>query len=442
MYNNDMKTAESILPTRWMRILCILAGLYALVTCVYLLTETGKPSSSTDFHQFWYAGHFIIQGQDPYEAFFEKEVPALPVVYLDGVVVDHYPVAQPKLGLTPTNTPMIVLLLTPFSFFSWTVAKWALLVVNLILAVVTGWLVITRIPFGEIKLSRLDEIFLLLVYFDFSATRIAIENGQTTLLVFLLMLLALVYAERSWPIAGISLGIALSKYSLSLPMFLFLLYKRKLKVLLLAIAIQILGILGLAIVSGNSPIKIVSENLRMFFLLFNQTGVNLSRWFEFISQNLFVSVIIALVMTLLVFVPIIIWLRRQRSITPEVESVIDFHVLTILFIWTILVAYHRFYDTLILIVFVVLIFKGLARPETWRLTDQGRTVLLAFMAVLSLIFVLPARIVDIFLPHFYGRVSNIVTTFFLVLMLVISMVLLVRFLRNVRTQSTVQSGLP
>jgi hypothetical protein len=442
MYNNDMKTVESILPIRWMQILCILAGLYALVTCVYIFIETGKPLSSTDFHQFWYAGHYIIQGRDPYEAFFEEEAPALPVVYLDGVIVDQYPVAQPKLGRTPTNTPMIVFLLTPFSYFSWPVAKWAFLVVNLILALVTGWLVITRIPFGGIKLSRVDEIFLLLVYFDFSATRIAIENGQTTLLVFLLMLVALLYADRSWPIAGLSLGIALSKYSLSLPMFLFLLYKKKFKVLLLAIAIQILGILGLAAVSGNSPVKIVSENLRMFFILFNQTGVNLSRWFEFLSENSFVSVIAALVMTLLVFIPIFFWLRRQSSIVPEIESVIDFHVLTILFIWTILVAYHRFYDTLILIVFVVLVFKGLARPETWKLSDKGRAALLVFMVVLSLIFILPARIVDIILPSFYGRISNVVTASFLVIMLVISMFLLLRFLQNVRNQNTVSNELP
>jgi hypothetical protein len=437
MYNNDMKTAESILPIRWMQILCVLAGLYAPAAASYIFIETAKPSGARDFHQFWYAGHFIIQGRDPYEAVFTDEAPALPIVYLDGVIVDQYPVAQPNLGTTPTNTPMMLILLTPFSFFSWTVAKWAFLVVNLILVLVTGWLVITRVPFGEIKLSPIDEIFLFLVYFDLSATRIAVENGQTTLLVFLLMLVALLYAERSWQVAGLSLGVALSKYSLSLPMFLFFLYKKNFKVLLLAIAIQSLGLLGLAAISGNSPVTIVSENIQLFLIIFRQRGINLSRWFEFLSENLIVSVIAALVITLLVFLPVFFWLRERKSITPHIESVINFHVLTILFIWTMLVAYHRLYDTLILIFFVVLIFKGLALPETWKLTNKGRAALLSFMAILSLIFVLPSRIVDEFLPSFHGQISNAVTTFFLIIMLTISMFLLVRYLRNVRTESTV-----
>jgi hypothetical protein len=437
MYNNDMKMAESILPIRWMQILCFLAGLYALPVAGYIFVETGKPSGSNDFHQFWYAGHFIMQGRDPYAAIFVNELPALPIVYLDGVIVDQYPVSQPNLGTTPTNTPLMLILLTPFSFFSWTVAKWAFLVTNLILVLVTGWLVITRIPFGGIRLSQIDEIFLFLVYFDLSATRIAVENGQTSLLVFLLMLLALIYAKRSWQVAGLSLGVALSKYSLSLPMFLFFLYKKNFKVLLFAITIQVLGILGLAAISRNSPITIISENIQLFLIIFRQPGINLSRWFEFLSENLFVSVIAALLMTLLVFLPILFWLRSRRSITPHIESVIDFHVLTILFIWTMLVAYHRLYDTLVLIVFVVLVFKGLARPEMWQLTDRGRAALLTFMAILSLIFVLPARIVDQFFPGYYGRFSNGVTAFFLVTMLIVSMLLLVRLLRNARTQSPV-----
>ena len=432
-----MKTAESILPIRWMQILCVLAGLYAPTVAFYIFSETAKPSGSRDFHQFWYAGHFIAQGRDPYEAVFVNELPALPIVYLDGVIVDQYPVAQPNLGTTPTNTPIMLILLTPFSFFSWTVAKSAFLVVNLILVLVTGWLVITRVPFGEVKLSPIDEIFLFLVYFDLSATRVAVENGQTSLLIFFLMLVALLYAGRSWQVAGLSLGVALSKYSLSLPMFLFFLYKKNFKVLLLGIATQILGILGLAAISRNSPLTIVSENIQLFLIIFRQPGISLSRWFEFLSENLFVSVIAALLITLLVFLPVFFWLRRRRSMTPDIESVIDFHVLTILFIWTMLVAYHRLYDTLILIVFVVLVFKGLARPEIWKLTEKGRAALLTFMAILSIIFILPARIVDIFLPSYYGRISNVLTTFFLIIMLVISMFLLVRFLRNMRAQNTV-----
>jgi hypothetical protein len=412
----------------------VLAGLYAVAVALYLFIETGKPLGSRDFHQFWYAGHFILQGSDPYEAFFAGEPPALPVAYLDGVIIDQYPVAQYDLEITPSNTPMMLLLLSPFSYFSWEVAKWMFLVVNLILMFVTGWLAIRPFPFGGVQLSPIDEVLLFLVYFDFSATRIAIENGQTTLLVFLLMLVALLYAERSWSISGLALGISLSKYSLSLPVFLFLLYKRKFKILLVAILVQIFGVLGIAAVTGSSPLTIIFENIQLFFRLFDQPGVHLSRWFEFISDNHFVSLVPVLVMTLFIFVPILLWLRKRTG-PPETENVIDFHLLTILFIWTILVAYHRLYDTLILIFFMILIFKGLALPNLWKLTEKGKKALLVFMAMIPPILILPARLVDRLLPNYYGRNSDFVTTCLLVGMLVVSMLLLRRSLRETQPQA-------
>ena len=435
MYNIDMRTADSIFPSKWAQFFCILAGLYAVAVAIYLVVETGKPLGSRDFHQFWYAGHFLIQERDPYEAFFAGEPPALPVAYLDGVVIDKYPVAQYDLEITPSNTPMMLLLLTPFAYFSWYVAKWAFLVFNLILMLVTGWLVIHRFPFRGIKLSPIDEVLIFLVYFDLSATRIAIENGQTTLLVFLLMIVALLYAERSWGIAGLALGIALSKYSLSLPVFIFLLYKRNFKALAVAILVQILGVLGVAILTGTSPSTIILENIQLFFRLFDQPGVHLSRWFEFLSDNHFVAMVPVLIMTLSVFVPIFLWLRNRAPANPEEESALDFHLLTILFIWVILVAYHRLYDTLILIFFVLLVIKGLATPNLWNLTQKERTGLLLFMATIPAILILPARIVGRFLPDYYGRNSDFVTTCLLVLMLGFSMILFRRFLNVSQPQA-------
>jgi len=419
-----------------MQVLCILAGIYAVAVASYIFIETGKPrgKGGTDFHQFWYAGHFIIQGRDPYEAFFSGEEPYIPVVYLDGVTVTQSPVAQPELEIAPVNTPIMLLLLTPFSYFSWHIAKWAFLVVNLILMLVTGWLVLRRIPFADVRFTRIDEVLIFLAYFDLSATRIAIENGQTTLLVFLLMLVALYYAKRSWRIAGLALGVALSKYSVSLPVFLFLLYKKNFKVLLLAIAVQILGVLGIAAASGNSPFVIIYENIQLLFRLFDQPGVHLSRWFEFLSDNHYISMIPVLMLTLLVFVRLFLWLRGRTFTTSSMEDVLDFHLLTILFIWTILVAYHQIYDTLILLFFFVLVFKGLAFPNLWKLTNKWRMALLAFMGVLPLILILPARILDILLPFYYGRISDAVITFFLVAMLTVSMLLLRRSLQNMHTQ--------
>jgi hypothetical protein len=432
-----MKSVQTILPINWIKFLSVAAAIYAVSVAAYLLNETGKPLGSRDYHQFWYAGQFIIQDRDPYEAFFTGEKPGLPIHYADGVTVSQYPVAQADLEITPSNTPAMLIMLTPFSYFSWWTAKWSFLILNLLLMLVTGWLALHHIPFGGVKLPRIQELLIFLIYFDFSATRIAIENGQTTLLVFLLMLIALIFSKRAWVIAGLALGLALSKYSLSIPIFLFFLYQKKFEILLLAVAVQVSGVIGIAALSGGTPVKIISENIMLFFRLFDQPGVHLSRWFEFISNNHFMTIIPSLVMTALVFSPVLLWLQRIPPGTVEQREIHDFHLLTILFLWTILVAYHRLYDTLILIFFVILVFKGLARPGTWELSHRGRNALLAFMVIfIPLILILPARIVDLLLPFYYGRVSDFITTILLVIMLAISMFLLWRYLQNMQLKIT------
>jgi hypothetical protein len=433
-----MKSTSSVLPALWTIFLCILLAIYAAAVLAYIFIETGKPLGSRDFHQFWYAGHFIIQGHDPYAAYFAGEQPKLPIDYLNGVTVNQYPVAQGDLAIIPSNTPLMLLLLTPFSYFSWTVAKWMVLVINLILMLITGWLVLRRVPFAGFKLSGMDELLIFLVYFDLSATRIAIENGQTTLFVFLLMLLAVICAKRSWQIGGLALGIALSKYSLSLPIFLFFLYKKNFKVLLLAISIQIIGLLGISVIGKNSPIVVAEENFRLFFELFDQPGVHLARFFESFTDNKLLTEIPVLIMTLLVFVPLFLWLRKNKSITPATEEIIDFHLLTILFIWTMLVAYHRLYDTLILIYFFVLVWKGLAYPNLWKLNMRERWALLTYLAITPLILILPARLVDRVIPEYYGTVSDSVTTILFVIMLTISMLLLRRYLQAGQIEATPQ----
>lgn len=430
-----MKVAKSILPYQWTVILCLLAGIYAVTVMAYIFIETQKPLGSRDFHQFWYAGQFIIQGRDPYQAFFAGEPPALPIVYLDGVVVDRYPVAQPGLEITPSNTPFMLLLLTPLAYYSWADAKMAFMFVNLALLLMTAILIIRRIPFGDVKLAPIDEIFIFLVYIDLSATRIAIENGQTTLLVFLLMLIAWLYVDRDWRISGAALGLALSKYSLSLPMFLFLLYKRKFRVLFLSVGVQILGILGLAAITKTSPVTIVLENIQLFLRLFDQPGIHLSRWFESVSGGPFAAMLPVLVLTLAIFAPLYFWLRG-RSIPSSMQDIVDFHLVTILFIWTMLAAYHRLYDTLILISFPILIYKGLNIPSLWKLSDGERKLIFGFLAIQPFIFILPARYLDRFLgPGYYGRVGDAVITLILIITLQITVALLGRALKNMQSPS-------
>jgi hypothetical protein len=126
---------------------------------------------------------------------------------------------------------------------------------------------------------------------------------------------------------------------------------------------------------------------------------------------------------------------RANASKSIAEDVLDFHILTILFLWTMLVAYHRLYDTLVIIFFVVLFFKGLAVPDIWKLTARQRTALLTMMAILPIIFIIPARLVDKDIAGYYGTKSDAVTTLSLLVLLVISMLLLHRFLQNTQAET-------
>ena len=86
-----------------------------ILSIIYMVTKTIDSSGAIDFHSYWYAGHFIRQQSDPYQAYLEDLTPQTPVSYLDNKIIEHLPIAQAGLARVPANTPLFVLLLSPFS---------------------------------------------------------------------------------------------------------------------------------------------------------------------------------------------------------------------------------------------------------------------------------------------------------------------------------------
>ena len=125
-----MKSTLSFVPIKWGKYMVMFAAIYAVAVMAYIFVEAEKPTGSRDFYPFWYAGHFVLQGDDPYQAYFAGEQPRLPIHYLDGVTIKKYPVTQGDFSSIPSNTPIMMLLLSPFSFFSWNVAKWLFLFIK------------------------------------------------------------------------------------------------------------------------------------------------------------------------------------------------------------------------------------------------------------------------------------------------------------------------
>ncbi|WP_298820492.1 hypothetical protein, partial [uncultured Chloroflexus sp.] len=50
--------------------------LWSLHTLIEVTIKAyGGPSGSTDFHSYWYSGHFVRQGTNPYAAYFARQQP-------------------------------------------------------------------------------------------------------------------------------------------------------------------------------------------------------------------------------------------------------------------------------------------------------------------------------------------------------------------------------
>jgi hypothetical protein len=148
-----------------------------------------------DLHPYWYSGHFIRQGVNPYFAFLNGLEPALPIAYMDGSIVESPPVAQPELGLTPANTAPMLLLLSVLSWLSWPVAKTVWLFTNLVLMLALPWLTMCFLP-DRHQWPLSARWLLALLFYGWLGSRAAVTSGQTTLLVLTLSMGALLLPRR------------------------------------------------------------------------------------------------------------------------------------------------------------------------------------------------------------------------------------------------------
>ncbi len=401
-------------------ILALVGGLalYALFVLGYILNGTLGEHGATDFNPYWYGGHFIQEGHDPYQAYFLGE---------------SLPVRHPDLEPVPSNTPSMMLLLYPFSYLPWTVAKILWMVCNIAFVVLSFRLVFFNLSMPGFSLDRLTQILIALIFFDLSATRIAIENGQVTILVFLLIISALVLADRAWLLAGFLLGLGLSKYSVALPIFLFLLYRQKYRILGVATLTQFLGAAILSLVTGNPITTIIGEIIHIFFLVYNEPGVQLATLFKGTSLGLPATI----VMTVTVFGLLYAWLGRSKP-SEGLQDIINYHVLNILIFWALLVAYHRPYDVIMIILFMSLVFRGLCHQELWQLSQAQSRFLAAELGVTLILLIIPPRIVDMILPGTYDLLTNGVPAFLLLVLLIITMFLLHRVLGQEKLSSQFQ----
>ena len=369
-------------------LLLIVLGIWSIASIQRIIEFTLSPAGANDLYVYWFAGHFVREAQDPYDAFLKNEKPSLPIQYLDKTVTDLQDVVVPGWVPAPALTFPLIAILSSFAFLSWPIAKLVWLGFNLFFIVLIPPLILRIFTPGS-RWERWITAAFLMIFLGLTATRYAASSGQTTFLVFVLSL-GSIYLSKNRPIAaGILLGIALSKYSLSIGFFLYLLiFERNYKTTLTALAVQGLGIIGLSVMSGTAIADIIREYLSMLFLHSKMEGIHFASLFPSQPWDIQTTV----VLTLAVAITLLLWYRRHREqmLDPQPSPIDRQHLLTILSFWALLVGYHRAYDAVLYALFISLGLQQIRLPETWKLTQRQQKLFLVFVTVSTMLLMLPA----------------------------------------------------
>jgi hypothetical protein len=362
----------------------ILVAAYAVVRGVEKVYE---PRGAIDLHPYWFYGHFVRAGINPYTAYAEgAELPEA-VEYIDGSVVAPDAVQQPRLAMIPANTAPLLFVFTLLAYFPWEVAKSIWLVVCMALVLATPWLALRLVP-PTLQLTWMLQWVIALSYYAMKGTRVAIANGQPSILVFFLMIVTLLLRRNYWLWAGLALGVAMSKYSIALPVALFLLFEKRFRLLAVAFAVQVIALLAVAALDGSSILKTIEVYLSM--LTFYSTGeASVHLGYTLRELDALPGVVIA-VGTMVTLASMIFSYRRgwQGADLLAVNS--------LLALWTLLATYHRVYDMMLLLLFWILCLSAVT---TWQLPRLQSYALGIFWLASLTLMCLPGENAPSFFPR-------------------------------------------
>jgi hypothetical protein len=403
--------------------------LWAALSMMRLVQQSFSQAGGNDLYTYWYAGHFLREGKDFYKSFINNELPSVPVRYLDREVDSLNGVLFPGLVPAPASTAPVFFLMAPLAFLSWPVAKTAWLILNLALLGAIPFLLVRLFPKKK-WLNRWEFTSFMLALIGMTSTRYAAASGQITFLILDLLLAALLLSERKPWIAGLLLGLALSKYSLAVGiLILFIFIEPKARVVITAGAVQIAGIVGLMFLSGSGFQEIISEYILMAFWHAGREGIHLAAALHAEQYVLW----IALILTLAVGIPLAFWRLKKAGhpVNQSLSPLSRYHFAVILILWALLVGYHRAYDAMVVIIFFGLVAYLAKQPDAWKLSRKGQTALKVFSVVALLLLMVPSgSVVRGLLPPsleiFWGTAANLTATALISIFLILSIFLVFR----------------
>lgn len=412
------------LPDYYLRLPYLLAisivTIIAAITPIYSIVRSSKQDSSTDFHSYWISGIFLRQNVDPYTAYLNNYQIALPVKFIDKNKKSYTDPYQNGLANVPANTAPILLIIYPLSYFSWNTAKYAWLFINYILLFAIAFSLLKI--FAIFNLSNCEKAFIFLLFLGLYGTRNTISSGQTTFLIFYCMLLALLFSNRSTCISSFCLGISLSKYSIALPIVVIFLLRKKYKILTYAFGFQVICLLIISLSTCTSPISILYAYIRIALIHLDLPGIHLFSVFK--SKTIAASLSILLL--------IIVYKAYRKSkvsllFSSTVLSQMVFYCL--LAAYSLLVTYHRAYDTIIMLPFfaITIIILGYLRQYT---SPMYKFLLISFSILFYISLINPASGISIFVnisPIMWTKFQQSFMALMLILSVFINFALLSKF---------------
>lgn len=342
-----------------------------------------------DLYQFWYAGHFFWQGQDPYTSCLTGEQPDYPA-YLPLPRGSTRSAKLPRSGqvpILPGSAPLF-LILAPLSLAPWVEATLCWGVINIFLGVIYVWLLL---QLTKSKLFSNPGILLVFVLFSMQGTRQVIELGQNSLLISVSMFAAWYLQERQRPVlAGILLGIAISKYTLAFPILLYFLYRRWFKAAGAAFLTQFAGLVIIALVSRTDPRQIIRAYAAMSSLVMQQTQIDSIHLMRLSNGPAAYLVLgsISLAMVLGLF----LW-YNSRSANLRYDSAAGMALVGIVTLWSFISMYHSRHDMVAGLPLVVLASQcaNTTRPK-FSLGPWQLKLLYLLTAVILVIWVFPVYV--------------------------------------------------
>lgn len=299
------------------------------------------PAGGMDLHSYWDPAHAILRGIDPYPAVIAGVWNTVKLGIPDPAAT------SPELLNFPASAPLALVLLSPLAILKWTQAKiiWSML--NILVASIIPFVLFSTF---KLSFSRWAQFFLALLFVAMTGPAITIQLGNLGLVCILFCLLAVWLAPRNWLVAGILLGIGISKLTLTGPLLIFFFIFGYWRVALIAIFMQILGLAGLSLVVATPPLTLLTEYVQIALPHYRQIGeLNAqSRIFQAKLPDLIGSAI-AFVGWLVTIIGIAIWWIKARNKKPlpvNAQTTKELELFVLLSLAALPFVYHRLYDSI------------------------------------------------------------------------------------------------